>query len=489
MLAFLCQTLFTLSCIEAPVRFGIALSEGEVARGLCVRTGALSVRPLPLCARDGLVWLEIAAVADSGRVRVELGGGPLRNAVETHESDAHDPFSTAASRIAQTRWVYADGTSDERRVHEFVVDADHRGERFSAGERLTEDSDGAARRCEAVLQLPRAFFERAGLLPSNGALGKRVRDHLAEVARALVELPGLRGAGDYARSGGVVTNLEFDTTLALLRLGLALGDESLLQRARRSALHLCDRDLDERTGLPFRHGPDHRAASPEPGHAWLQGLLWTGAVCADDRMLLCAQQIARGLAAMPAVAEGEGERARDYAWPLRELEAYLAWRADPVVEAAADRMAAAIAVRYRPDLRTFCFGEGAFTDGAGYFERGWITGGVVLPALRSHLARKPDRELQRAVDEATEHLVQRIGQGRGGIPTHWRALRGSVFAEHRAEHDPKAFLMLEALPFRDLKRLLTRPHVQRAFDETPVLDDVDLATSFTLVARCEWIYR
>jgi len=64
-----------------------------------------------------------------------------------------------------------------------------------------------------------------------------------------------------------------------------------------------------------------------------------------------------------------------------------------------------------------------------------------------------------------------------------------VFAEHRAEHDPKAVLMLEALPFRDLKRLMSRPHVQRAFDETPVLDDVDLATSFTLVARCEWIYR
>ena len=278
MLAILCQTLFTLSCVDAPVRFGVALSEAEVARGLCVRSGALSVRPLPLCSRDGLVWVEIAAVADGRRIRVELGSGPSRPAVEAQESEAHDPFATSVSRVAQTRWLYADGTSDERRVHEFVVDADHRGERFTAGERLTEDSDGTAKRCEAVLQLPRAFFERAGLLPSNGVLGQRVREHLAEVARALVELPGLRGAGDYARSGGVVTNLEFDTTLALLRLGLALGDEALLQRARRSALHLCDRDLDERTGLPFRHGPDHRAASPEPGHAWLQGLLWTALV-------------------------------------------------------------------------------------------------------------------------------------------------------------------------------------------------------------------
>lgn len=489
MLAILCQTLFTLSCVDAPVRFGVALTEAEATRGLCVRSGALSVRPLPLCSRDGLVWVEIAAVADGGRLRVELGSGPSRPAVETQESEAHDPFATSASRVAQTRWVYADGTTDERRVHEFVVDAEHRGERFAAGERLTDDSEGARRRCEAAVRLPRAFFERAGLLPANGTLGKRVRERLAEAARALVELPGLRGAGDYARSGGVVTNLEFDTTLALLRLALALGDDALLQRARRSALHLCDRDLDERTGLPFRHGPDHRASSPEPGHAWLQGLLWTGAVCADDRMLLCAQQIARGLAAMPSVAEGEGERARDYAWPLGELEAYLAWRSDPVVEAAADAMAAAIAVRYRPDLRTFCFGEGSYVEGAGYFERGWITGGVVLPALRAHLLRKPDRELQRAVDEATDCIVQRIGQGRGGMPTHWRALRGSVFAEHRAERDPKAILMLEALPLPELRKLVSRPHVQRAFDETPALDDVDLATSFTLVARCEWVYR
>jgi hypothetical protein len=59
-----------------------------------------------------------------------------------------------------------------------------------------------------------------------------------------------------------------------------------------------------------------------------------------------------------------------------------------------------------------------------------------------------------------------------------------VFAEHRAEHDPKAFLMLECAPRKELARLLQRAHVQRGLSETPSLDDPDLATSFSMIARC-----
>ncbi|MEQ1631833.1 MAG: hypothetical protein ABL997_05640, partial [Planctomycetota bacterium] len=81
------------------------------------------------------------------------------------------------------------------------------------------------------------------------------------------------------------------------------------------------------------------------------------------------------------------------------------------------------------------------------------------------------------------------GQGRSGLPTHWRIVVGSTFAEHRGEHDPKAFLLLEALPPKDLRELLQRSHVQRGLFETPALDDPDLATSFSMIARCSWIYR
>lgn len=489
MLAILAQTLLSLASVDGPVRFGVALPAATIQKGLTLRHGsALSWRLLPLRSRDGLAWVEVAAIPQGGRVALGVGAQACAPAFVTWRQRDGDG-GTVAVPVESTRWEWADGTVDERRVHDFVAETVHGCETFGAGEALTVENPGLAARCAAAARLPRAFHERAGILPPGGPIAREVREQLAACAAALVELPGLRGAGDFARSGGVVTNLEFDTTLALLRLALAMGDEALLLRARRSALHLCDRDLDARSGLPFCHGSDHRVAAPEPGHSWLIGLLWTGAVCADERMLDAAQQIARGLAALPAVAEREHERARDYAWPLHELEGYLEWRDDPVVVAAADAMACAIAARYRPDLRIFCFGEGAFVDGPGYFERAWITGGVVLPALRAHLLRRPDRELQRAVDEATEHFVRRIGQGRGGLPTHYRVLRGSVFAEHRAEHDPKAFLMLEGLPPVALRDLLGKAHVRRGLEGTPTLDDPDLPTSFTLAARCAWVYR
>jgi hypothetical protein len=37
--------------------------------------------------------------------------------------------------------------------------------------------------------------------------------------------------------------------------------------------------------------------------------------------------------------------------------------------------------------------------------------------------------------------------------------------------------------------LLQRAHVQRGLSDTPSLDDPDLATSFSMIARCEWVYR
>jgi hypothetical protein len=285
-----------------------------------------------------------------------------------------------------------------------------------------------------------------------------------------------------------VTNLEFDTTLALLRLALATGDEELLLRARRCARHLVDHDLEPNTGLPFTHGADHRSSPPEPGHAWLRGLLWTGAVTADDDLLAAAAQLAHAIAAAPPEEEGRRERARDYAWPLAELEAYLEFVDDPVLATAADRLAAAIGRRFDARAHTFRFGEGEVGRGV-YFERAWLTGGMVLPALAAHLRRRPDRDLQRHVNDVADALVQQIGSGRAGLPTHWRVAAGAVFAEHRAVHDSDAYLLLDGLPLPDLRRLLHREMVLSALLETPARDDPDLATSFTIAARCDWVYR
>ena len=48
------------------------------------------------------------------------------------------------------------------------------------------------------------------------------------------------------------------------------------------------------SGLPYPHGPDHRSGTPEPGHAWLQGVLWLALLTADDELVAAAQGLDSG---------------------------------------------------------------------------------------------------------------------------------------------------------------------------------------------------
>ncbi len=482
------QVVLAVTVGDGPVRFGAPVPERALVVGLSLRgDGAFAWRPLPLRRCAGRCWVEVLLCARPGVARIELGGsGPCP---ETgNAAVAMSTVSLDDGRSERREWHWSSGPIDWRERTLFAAETVVGDEVFGGDEWRTVESPQLAGRCAAALTLPRRVWESVGLLPADEHLAGGIRSCLQRAAHALVELPGCRGAGDHARSDGIVTNLEFDTTLALLRLAIALGDADLLARARRAAMHLVDRDLDRRTGLPFPHGLGHREGTPEPGHAWLQGLTWVGAIAAEPHLLNAARQIASGLGATPPAGEHERERARDYAWPLLELEAWLQFADDPVAAAAASAFAAAIAARFDTTTRTFRFGEGE-VRGPGYFERGWLTGGVVVPALQAHLRRVPQPALQAIVDAATAALLARIGQGRDGLPTHWRVLPGSTFAEHRAEHDPMAFLLLEALPRRDLLRLLHRPHVLRGLLDTPALDDPDLPTSLAMAARCTWVYR
>lgn len=474
------QVLMAVPFDGTPCRFGVPVEHSLLQRGIGADGGArLGWRDLGL-RQGALRWIEVSLVGGHGTVRVRCRDAAADRALP-------DVLQVECEGETVT-WRFCDGTVDQRQRVVFTVPTECAGEIYSAGEARTLESLELAARSLPVLSLPRRIWERAGLLPPDAGLGRRIRDHLLQAASLLQELPGERGAGDYARSRGIVTNLEFDMPLALLRLALATGEPELLLRARRSALHLLDRDLDRDTGLPFPHGPHHRSGWPEPGHAWLTGLLWTGAVTADDLLLDGARALARALAAQPAVGDGPLDRARDHGWPLLELEHYLAWCEDPVVAKAADRLALHLQLRYAEELRTFRFGEGELGSGV-YLERAWLTGGIVLPALQAHLRRRPDATLQRMVDAAVQQLLDRIGEARRGLPTQWRWGRRGVFAEHFAAQDPRAFLLLEALPVADLRRLLRRRGFLDLLLETPQLEDPDLPTSFTMVARCAWIYR
>jgi hypothetical protein len=493
-LAAIAPALLAIPLDGSAVRFGVPLPAAAVARGLRLEgRGVLQWRRLPIGGEHAdPVWVELAITGPPGLVKVFAGGagpcadgnGPVLRRDERTEVLPH------GQRTLRT-WHWHDGTVHEWARTVFTATTVVGGETFAVGEACTEANEGWRRAPEVWCRLDRMLATQASVLPppgGGGGLTKALRAHVRTVLPRLRELPGVRGAGDYGRSGGIVTNLEFDTTYALWCAALGLGDVELLQRARRAASHLRDRDLDLRTGLPFPHGPDHRSGVPEPGHTWLQGMLVTGLLCADDDCLLVAESLARALAAQPPLGEGAAERLRDYAWPLLELEAWLHVAADPVVARAADRLAVSIAGRYDPDLCTWRFGEGDRGDGV-HFERAWLLGGLLLPALRAHVQRRPNRTLLAQVEAATAMLTERIGSHGQGLPTHWQATAAGMFAVHREEGTAEAAFLLDALPRDDLVRLLRRSPVRTALGTLPSPDDPDLATQLSLLLRCRWVWR
>jgi len=485
--------LLTVPCDGEPMRFGAPIEVGALDDGLSLRgKGALQWRPLPVApTEDGRQWVELAIVAPRGSVRVVRGGaGPdddgggaafVREQVERDVAGGHERTTT---------WRWCDGTVDVRRRCVFAERSVQGHEVFVAGEALTTDSAGLVARARCWRAEPRRAID-CGLLPERGGGGAATRDvrrHLVDVVAALRELPGVRGAGDFARGDGTVTNLEFDTTFALLRHAVSAQDPRAFAMAQRCARHLVDRDLDGASGLPFVHGVGHRSSTPQPGHVWLRGLLWVGLLTADDELVEAARGIGRALAARPPDGQGQDERLRDFAWPLAELEFLIRFTPEPVLVAAADRIARVVLARFDPAARTFRFGEGEVGDGL-YFERAWLTAGLLVPALRAHLARRPDVDAAEKLRVVEEALLERIGSGGAGLPTHWRVANGRAVAEHRERGTVRAAFLLDGAPAADLRRLLRRRSVRRALADCPQLEDPDLPTSFTLLARCDWVWR
>ncbi|MFY9344682.1 MAG: hypothetical protein WAT39_19475, partial [Planctomycetota bacterium] len=326
-----------------PVRFGVCLPAAAVASGLRLEgRGQLQWRRLPVGGTDAdPVWVELAITGPRGTVRLCAGSGaPCANGSGPVVVREIEEQVLAEGRQRTVRWRWHDGTVDECTRVVFTQPTVVAGESYAAGEARTTLTVGMRERSEVLCRLHRDVLAFAGVMPEPGGGGATTRDlraHLRTVLPLLHELPGARGAGDYGRSGGVVTNLEFDTTLALLRCAFGLREPAALARALRSATHLLDRDFDPATGLLFPHGPDHRTGTPEPGHVWLQGLLFAALLTADDDGLLAVHNLARALATTPPMGEGASERLRDWAWPLLELEAALVVMPDRVVARAADR--------------------------------------------------------------------------------------------------------------------------------------------------------
>lgn len=479
---------------EGPVRFGFPVSESDLRLGLRVEGPGrprlqwrrLQARPDPVTRRT---WVELAIAPARGTLRILAGGvaedhdgdGPvLRRRTEVAEADG--------TRTTTREILWACGDKDTLERTTWLADATLQdGETLHAGESLTRPSPTWDARWLRV-RIPRAEFEEAGLLPQDQGLAKALRGELLRTVALLPPAPGQRGAGDYLRDGGVVTNLEFDTTLGLARLGLATMEQELLRRALAAARHLGDIDLDSGSGLPFVHGKDHRGAAPEPGHAWLRGVLLVGCLAADDALIATARTLAWGLAAVRPVGEGRFERARDLGWPLQEVQAWLAFADDAGVASRASALVAELVRRYDKKDEVVRFGEGVRKRGF-YEERCWITGGVLVPALRASLVRHRDPLATAVLHALQAGLVRRIANGRPGLPVRAFLFAGATLEELRLSGVPEVALTLEGVAPDLLPALLQRSSVRKALVGILREDDPDLATTWSMVARCEWVLR
>ncbi len=76
-----------------------------------------------------------------------------------------------------------------------------------------------------------------------------------------------------------------------------------------------------------------------------------------------------------------------------------------------------------------------------------------------------------------------------GVPISAREAELPLYRQVRVDGYPSVFMVLEGLGPKDVRRCLQRKQVRAALGEVPAFDDVDLATSFSIVGRCSWIYR
>ncbi len=481
---------------------GVPLPAERIDRGLRLRGNKAarlqwSYLQGASASQTGQRWVELAILGGRGRVQILPGAveasasssGPLMRRLEASSR-------VDGRRTEVVRFVWIDG-SEQISEREVFLESwqSPSDEIFQAGEARRLD-DGSIIDSRLRVEMQPRFWRRAGILPPGGKLAAAIRRQLMEALQHLPPAPGERGRGDYMRGDAVVTNLEFDTVLALLRLGLVTGDHRVLRMAYAGARHCIDRDLDRESGLPFRHGPEHRHASPEPGHVWIQGLLLAGCVFADRELIAAARSLGLSLAnrlnrPVPQAREaGETwrDRLRDEAWPLWELEMLLAFEEQPKLMAVADKLVVQILTRWDERNGVLRYGEGV-SRGEAYKERAWLTGGILLPALRAHLRRSNSPVVAKRIKALEAGLLRVIRSGKEGMPLQYWLREGQVFSVFRSLETPEAIMILEGLSPRAQADCLRRSGLSPAVKGMLAPDDPKIATNFSMIGRCAWVYR
>lgn len=489
--ALACQVLLSFTVeAEGPVRFGVPLPSRHLRHGLQLDgpTRALqwSVLTHEVDAESARIWVEVAVDASPGTYRISRGRvGPSPDGSGDVVERTVETTKDVDAEITRTTWNWRSGATD--RVCR-TLDSDPGS--ASCGEWRTERSQEHLGRRTRVRIAP-TFWRRCGVLPPDDGTGRDLRARLFEV---LPELPRAEGhPGDYVRGTAddrgrrIKTNLEYDTVLGFVRLGLVADATEPLRRALESATYLCDRNIDLRSGLPFRHARTHRSGRPELGHCWWSGALLTALTYADrglrDQALSIGRSVARAVQSMPPA-----ETIRDLAWPLLELEQHLALQHEPVVADACGAIAAELLDRWDAGFGVVRFAEGEIGRGR-YRERCWQVGGILVPGLRRFAERTGSAEARRVVERIEQRLMKLVRAGKPGLPIQFDVSADDVYRVARRSDAPIGCLLLDGLSTSARRRLLARRQVRRAIDDVLDPNSETLATDFSLVARCRWVMQ
>jgi hypothetical protein len=478
---------------ECPVRFGWKVPAAALTRGLSLRgdpSARMQWRLLqesPGVSDDGL-WIVVELCGHDGPARLLLGGDPPvapgQEGPVCQRTILLQDGEDGRERTEIDRWL--DGTEDQRVLR--TVGTDARGSVQSFEDR------GSVLARRLPVRIAASEWRRIGVLPRADGVGRAHRRELLALVPRLPQAPGGLGMGDFTRGrqGETVTNLEFDTTLGFLRLALCEEDDACLQRALAAARHIVDVDLDAQSGLPFRHGPDHRVARPEPGHVWVTGLAMTGAVFGERELFDAGLGIAQALAGRvlgPEPREGRFDRMRDEAWPLHELEQILRLVDHPSLRRSADAVAARLLARFDPAFRCVRYGEGETRAGEVYRDRLWLSLGLAVPALALHAQRTRNPDADEAVASMRRLGIELLEAGRPGLPLGVLLEDGAALSATRSRGVAEGYLLLEGLSPHALRAVLGRRSVRSALDGALDPRHEDIATRFSIAARCEWVAR
>jgi len=489
------QTLLTFSVDggDDPVRFGWKVPVAALQQGIRLvgdPGAAMQWRLLQeVPGWDGkALWIVVEVCGHDGPGRLLLGGaGPIPGGVSGAVCSRETTLLTSedgSERVEVDTW--ADGTVDRRVLSTVLEDGRGPVRRFEDG--------GSVLARRSRVRISGAEWRRVGLLPRADGTGRTHRRALIDAVTRLGVDPEDPFPGDFVRGGDgeTVTNLEFDTTLGLLRLALCESDPGCLSRAFAAARHAVDVDIDATSGLPFRHGPGHRVARPEPGHVWTTGLLLTGAVFGEREIFDAGLGIARALAARVTTPEpevGPRDRLRDEAWPLHELERTLLEIDLPPLRRGADAVADRILGRFDPVFRCLRYGEGETRAGRTYRDRLWLSLGIAVPALSLRAARSGDPRAAEVVDTVRQLAAELLGSGEPGVPVSVTLADGRVVSATRSSGIAEGYLLLEGLTPAALRDALRRRGISSALDGALDPRHDDLATRFSIAARCEWVFR